>query len=96
MSTHTRTRVSALVKAANGETGQAHGPGLTTTIAPARAPWWHYTLGFAFGGRPMRGTIQAVDPAEARALSLVTYHQHQEAFTAWLLAGCPSPQEVSA
>lgn len=34
--------------------------------------------------------------ANDRALSLVTYHQHQEAFTAWLLAGCPGPQEVSA
>lgn len=70
MSTHTRTRVSQQVKAANGETGQAHGPGLTTTIAPARATWWHYSVGFAFGCRPMRGTIQAVDPSEARALLL--------------------------
>lgn len=84
MSTHTRTRVSALVKAANGETGQAHGPGLTTTIAPARAPWWHYTIGFAFGGRPMRGTIQALDPAEARALLL---NRHAHADTARVVIG---------
>lgn len=77
MSTHTRIRVSLQVRAANGETGQAHGPGLTTTIAPTRAPWWHYTLGFAFGGRPMRGTIQAVDPAEARAL-LLNRHAHAD------------------
>lgn len=34
--------------------------------------------------------------ANDRLLSLVTYHQHQEAFTAWLLARCPAPQEVSA
>lgn len=74
---------------ANGEDGHARGPGITFSANP-KAPWWEYEVRFTFGSRPMRGTIQAANQAQATAL-LLNRHPNADRNKVAIIRRVPRP-----